>query len=61
MSPSMEDRTTPLPYPEPAPSARSLGAGLKRALLGIAPEETSFARRRFRGESEAVSPLQLGK
>ncbi|HSU83237.1 MAG TPA: DUF1702 family protein, partial [Thermoanaerobaculia bacterium] len=50
----MEDRSTPLPYPEPAPSARPSGAGLKRALFGIAPEETSFARRRFRGGSAAV-------
>jgi len=54
VSPSMEDRSTPLPYPEPAPSARPSGAGLKRALFGIAPEETSFARRRFRGGSAAV-------
>lgn len=50
-SPSTEDRTTPLPRPEPA---SSFGAALKRALLGIAPEETSFARRRFRGDSAAV-------
>jgi hypothetical protein len=51
----MEDRTTPpLSYPEPAPSARPFGAVLKRALFGIAPEETSFARRRFRGDAAAV-------
>ncbi len=47
----MEDRTTPLPHPQ---TSSSLGAVLKRALFGIAPEETSFARRRFRGDSAAV-------
>ena len=51
MSLSTEDHSTPLPCPEPSPS---FGAGLKRALFGIAPAETSFARRRFRGDSAAV-------
>jgi enediyne biosynthesis protein E3 len=53
VSPLTEDRSTPLSYPE-VPTARSSGAALKRALFGIAPEETSFARRRFRGDSAAV-------
>jgi hypothetical protein len=30
------------------------GLGLRRRLLGISPEETSFARRRFRGEGAAA-------
>ncbi len=47
----MEDRTTSLSGPRPASSP---GAVLKRALFGIAPEETTFARRRFRGDSAAV-------
>jgi hypothetical protein len=49
----MEDRSAPLPYPQ-APSRRPFGAALKRALFGISPAETSFARRRFRGDSAAV-------
>jgi hypothetical protein len=53
VSPSTEDHSTPLPYPQ-APSRRSPGAVLKRALFGIAPEETTFAKRRFRGDSAAV-------
>lgn len=51
MSPLTDDRSTPLPYPE---APRPPGAALKRALFGIAPGETSFARRRFRGDSAAV-------
>lgn len=51
MSPSTEDRSTPLPYPE---APRSFSAVLKRALFGINPKETSFAKRRFRGDSGAV-------
>jgi hypothetical protein len=50
---STEDRSTHLPYPE-APSPRSSSAALKRALFGIKPEETTFAKRRFRGDSGAV-------
>lgn len=46
-----KDRTTPIGLPL---SIRPLGALLKRALFGISPEETSFARRRFRGDSAAV-------
>src|SRR3954454_15260393 len=53
VSPSTENRSTPLPYPE-VPTPRSSGAILKRALFGIAPEETSFARRGFRTGSTAV-------
>ena len=53
VSPSTENRSTPLPYPE-VPARRSPGAALKRALFGIAPEETSFAERGFRGGSAAV-------
>ncbi|MFL6232736.1 MAG: DUF1702 family protein [Thermoanaerobaculia bacterium] len=53
MSPSTEDHSTPLPYSE-VPTPRSAGAVLKRALFGIAPGETTFAKRRFRGDSAAV-------
>jgi enediyne biosynthesis protein E3 len=41
----------PLTHPGRTVTAR---AGFRRALFGITPRETSFARRRFRGESEAV-------
>ncbi len=51
MSPSTEDRSTPLTYPEASPSPRAI---LKRALFGISPAETSFARRGFRGDSGVV-------
>jgi enediyne biosynthesis protein E3 len=51
---SIDDRGTPLSYPAAAPSRRPLGAALKRALFGIAPGETSFARRGFRGEPGAL-------
>ena len=44
------DRDTTLAYPEPRRPHRSPGAAVKRALFGIAPEETSFARRGFRGD-----------
>ena len=44
------DRDTTLALPEAPRPHRSLGAAVKRALFGIAPEETSFARRGFRGE-----------
>src|SRR3954465_16083889 len=52
VSPSTENRSTPLPYPE-VPTPRSSGAILKRSLFGIAPEETSFARRGSRPGSRA--------
>jgi hypothetical protein len=51
---SIDDRGTPLSYPAAAPPRRPFGAGLKRALFGISPAETSFARRGFRGEAGAV-------
>jgi hypothetical protein len=50
---STEDRGTSLPYPETAPSRHPLGAALKRALFGISPGETSFARRGFHGGTGA--------
>jgi enediyne biosynthesis protein E3 len=45
------DRDTTLAYLKPR---RSPGAAVKRALLGISPRETSFARRGFRGDFTAV-------
>jgi hypothetical protein len=48
------DRDTTLAYPEPRRPHRPPGAAVKRALFGIAPEETSFARRGFRGDFTAV-------
>lgn len=54
MSPPAEERTTSLPLPQTAPHQRAVRIALRRALLGISAEETSFARRRFRGESAAV-------
>lgn len=48
------DSDTALAYPKPLRPRRSPGAVLKRALFGIAPEETSFARRGFRGDFAAV-------
>jgi hypothetical protein len=54
LSTSAEDRRTPLAYPKSAPSPRSPGAAVKRALFGISPKETSFARRGFRGDFTAV-------
>jgi hypothetical protein len=53
---STDDRATSLAYPvtAAAPYRRASGAGLKRALFGISPAETSFARRGFRGEAGAV-------
>jgi hypothetical protein len=44
---SIDDRGTPLSYPETAPPRRALGAALKRALFGISPDEASFALRGF--------------
>jgi len=48
------DRDTTLAYPRPRRPHRPPGAAVKRALFGIAPEETSFARRGFRGDFTAV-------
>jgi hypothetical protein len=48
------DRDTTLAYPTPRGPHRSPAAAVKRALFGIAPEETSFARRGFRGDFGAV-------
>ncbi len=48
------ERDTTLAYPKPRGPHRSLGAAVKRALFGISPEETSFARRGFRGDFAAV-------
>src|SRR4051794_2934352 len=53
MSPP-ENQSAPLSLPRSVRSSRTPGAALKRALFGIAPEETSFARRGFRGDSAAV-------
>jgi hypothetical protein len=49
-----EDRTTALALPQDAPRPRSLRAGIQRALFGIDPRETSFARRGFHGEAGPV-------
>jgi hypothetical protein len=43
-----------LPLPQTSPRRRSAGTALRRALFGISEEETSFARRHFRGDSAAV-------
>jgi hypothetical protein len=44
-TPSSDDRAL---LPHVASRPRDVGALLRRALFGIAPEETSFARRGFR-------------
>ncbi|MBW8874125.1 MAG: DUF1702 family protein [Acidobacteria bacterium] len=49
-----EDRTTPLPLSPAPPRPPALRTAIRRALFGIAPQETSFARRGFRGEAGAV-------
>jgi enediyne biosynthesis protein E3 len=49
-----EERTASLPLPQTAARPRTARVALRRALLGISPEEISFARRRFRGDSAAV-------
>jgi enediyne biosynthesis protein E3 len=53
MTPSQK-RASALPLPHAENRPGTLWAGLRRALLDIAPEETSFARRRFRGEAAEV-------
>jgi enediyne biosynthesis protein E3 len=54
VSTSTQDRGDPLPLTGADPRRRSPGAAFRRALFGTAPAETSFARRGFRGDSEAV-------
>ena len=46
-----EDHTTSLPLARRSVPPAGFGATLRRALLGINPADTSFARRRFRGEA----------
>src|SRR4051794_26900311 len=54
-----EDRTTALALPQDAPRPRSLRAGIKRALFGIDPRETTFARRGFHvSGNEAEAPVR---
>lgn len=48
-----EDRTTSLPAPAAARPG-GFGATVRRALFGIDPADTSFARRGFRGEAGPV-------
>ena len=48
-----ENDATPLPLPRGA-RRPALWAGVKRALFGINPADTSFARRAFRGDHAAV-------
>jgi hypothetical protein len=50
---STDDPVTSLSYAGTSPSRRTPGAALKRALFGIAPGETSFARRGFHDAGEA--------
>jgi hypothetical protein len=54
VSTSIEDRGTPPVCAKTMSSRRTAGAALKRALFGISPEETSFARRGFRGDFTEV-------
>jgi hypothetical protein len=54
VSPTQEDHRTPLSLPRGVPAPRTPGGTLKRALFGISPEETSFARRGFRGGTPAL-------
>src|SRR5690242_5757778 len=49
-----EDRTTSLPVASGAVRPAGFGAGVRRALFGIDPADTSFARRRFHGEAGPV-------
>jgi hypothetical protein len=51
---STEERGSRLTYPESGRPHRTAGAAFKRALFGIAPGETTFARRGFRCDSAAV-------
>lgn len=54
MNPPAKERTLSFPPQPTASHPRAVRSSLRRALLGISPEETTFARRRFRGESAAV-------
>lgn len=49
-----ENRTTSLPLSPALPRPPALRTAIRRALFGIAPQETTFARRGFRGEAGAV-------
>ncbi|HEX4962591.1 MAG TPA: DUF1702 family protein [Thermoanaerobaculia bacterium] len=49
-----ENGTTSLPLSPARPRRPAWSAAVKRALFGIPPQETSFARRGFRGEAGAV-------
>jgi enediyne biosynthesis protein E3 len=49
-----EDRTTSLPVARDAYRPAGFGATIRRALFGIDPADTSFARRRFHGEAGPV-------
>jgi hypothetical protein len=49
-----EDRTTALPLSRGSVRPAGLGATVRRALFGIDPADTSFARRRFHGEPSPV-------
>ncbi|HEV7505972.1 MAG TPA: DUF1702 family protein [Thermoanaerobaculia bacterium] len=49
-----EDRSTSLPLPQGPTRPAGFGAGVRRALFGIDPADTSFARRRFHGEAGPV-------
>ncbi|HEX9941410.1 MAG TPA: DUF1702 family protein [Thermoanaerobaculia bacterium] len=49
-----EERTVSIVLPQAVRRPATVGAALRRRLFGISPEETSFARRRFRGEAAAV-------
>jgi hypothetical protein len=46
-----EDRTTSLPVAQGSARPAGFGATVRRALFGIDPADTSFARRGFRGEA----------
>src|ERR1700681_1264342 len=49
-----EDRTTSLTVAQGSDRSGGFGAVVRRALFGIDPADTSFARRRFRGEAGPV-------
>ena len=49
-----KENLSSLDFPQTAVPAPGLTGRLKRAVFGISPEETSFAKRRFRGDAEAV-------
>jgi len=52
--PPTEDPRPSLSLPRTAAAPRTPAGALKRALFGIAPEETSFARRGFRGGTAEI-------